>query len=59
MTVRRILRMGDPRLLQVSVPVRDFDTPELHALIADMQETMAAACGQAWRHRRSGCPCAW
>jgi peptide deformylase len=45
MTVRRILRMGDPRLLQVSAPVSEFDTPELHALIADMHETMAAASG--------------
>ena len=45
MAVRRILRMGDPRLLQVSGPVSGFDTPELHALIADMHETMAAASG--------------
>lgn len=32
--------MGDPRLWQVSRPVAAFDTPELHALIGDMQETM-------------------
>jgi peptide deformylase len=32
--------MGDPRLWQVSRPVAAFDTPELHALVADMQETM-------------------
>lgn len=32
--------MGDPRLWQPSRPVSAFDTPELHALIADMQETM-------------------
>jgi len=37
--------MGDPRLLQVSTPVQVFDTPELHALIADMRETMLAANG--------------
>jgi len=37
--------MGDPRLLRVAQPVRAFDTPELHALIADMQETMRAANG--------------
>jgi peptide deformylase len=37
--------MGDKRLLQVSEPVRQFDTPELHALLADMQETMVAASG--------------
>src|SRR5512137_864741 len=45
MTVREILKMGDPRLLRVAQPVREFDTPELHALVADMFETMAAANG--------------
>ncbi|SFC45566.1 peptide deformylase [Massilia yuzhufengensis] len=45
MTVREILRMGDPRLLRVAEPVRQFDTPELHALIADMFDTMHAANG--------------
>ncbi|MDH5540620.1 MAG: peptide deformylase [Rhizobacter sp.] len=45
MTVREILKMGDPRLLRVAPPVRAFDTPELHALIADMFETMHAADG--------------
>lgn len=45
MSVRPILRMGDPRLLRVAEPVRDLDTPELHALIADMFETMHAAKG--------------
>ena len=37
--------MGDPRLLRVAQPVEAFDTPELHALIADMFETMHAAQG--------------
>ena len=37
--------MGDPRLLRVAQPVKQFDTPELHALIADMVETMEAAQG--------------
>jgi len=45
MTVREILKMGDPRLLRVAQPVRAFDTPELRQLIADMQDTMAAANG--------------
>ena len=45
MTVREILKMGDPRLLRVAPPVTQFDTPELHALIADMFDTMAAANG--------------
>jgi peptide deformylase len=37
--------MGDPRLLQVSRRVESFDTPELHALVADMQDTMRALNG--------------
>ena len=45
MAVREILKMGDPRLLRVAPPVRHFDTPELHALVADMFDTMADANG--------------
>lgn len=45
MTVREILRMGDSRLLRVAQPVTAFDTPELHALVADLLDTMAAARG--------------
>jgi peptide deformylase len=45
MAVHEILKMGDARLLRVAQPVTAFDTPELHALIADMFETMAAANG--------------
>jgi peptide deformylase len=37
--------MGDPRLLEPSQPVERFDTPELHALIADMHDTMEALKG--------------
>lgn len=45
MTVRDILKMGDARLLRVAEPVKAFDTPELHALLAEMRETMAAVNG--------------
>jgi peptide deformylase len=45
MAVREILKMGDPRLLRVAQAVREFDTPQLQALIADMQDTMLAANG--------------
>lgn len=45
MTVRTILRMGDPRLLSTASPVEHFGTPALEALIADMFDTMAAAGG--------------
>jgi peptide deformylase len=37
--------MGDPRLLRQAEPVERFDTPELHALVADMFDTMHAANG--------------
>ena len=39
--------MGDPRLLRIAPPVPPsaFGTPELHALIADLFDTMAAANG--------------
>ena len=45
MTVREILKMGDPRLLRVAKPVEQFDTPEMRELIADMFETMKHANG--------------
>ena len=45
MAVHEILKMGDPRLLRLAQPVRSFDTPELHALVADMFDTMQAAQG--------------
>jgi len=45
MAVRPILRIGDPRLREVSQPVEHFDTPELHELIDDMFDTMEAADG--------------
>lgn len=38
--IRPVLRMGDSRLLGRAVELDEFDTPELHALIADMLETM-------------------
>ena len=45
MTVRDILKMGDPRLLRVAEPVTEFDTPAMRLLIADMFETMHAVNG--------------
>ncbi len=45
MAVRPILRIGDPRLREISRPVDAFGTPELHELVADMFDTMAAADG--------------
>jgi peptide deformylase len=58
MAIRPVLKMGDPRLLQSAAPVTAFGTPELQALLADMQDTMAALqgaglaapqIGESWR----------
>ncbi len=43
--VRTILKYGAPILEQAACPVTEFDTPELHELIADMWETMYASKG--------------
>jgi peptide deformylase len=45
MTVREILKMGDPRLLRVAQPAAEFDTDALHLLISDMFDTMHAVNG--------------
>ena len=37
--------MGDTRLLEIAQPVKAFDTPELHALVSDMRDTMQALNG--------------
>ena len=39
--IRKVLRMGDPRLLEKSLPVADFRDPFLKELLADMRDTMA------------------
>ena len=45
MAQRDILKMGDPRLLRIAQPVAEFDTDELHLLVADMFDTMRAVNG--------------
>ncbi len=40
MAVREVLRMGEPVLLQKAAAVEAFNTPELHALIQDLEDTM-------------------
>lgn len=45
MAIKTVLRMGHPRLLEKAAPVSRFDTDELHALIGDMRDTMAANDG--------------
>ncbi|MBA4141626.1 MAG: peptide deformylase [Nitrosospira sp.] len=45
MPIKPVLRMGDPRLLEVARKVEEFGTPLLEALIRDMQDTMEALDG--------------
>ena len=40
MAIKTVLRMGDPLLFESAQPIMQFNTPELHALIADMHDTM-------------------
>ena len=43
--IREVLKMGDPRLLQQARALEHFDTPELHALLGDLRDTMAHLSG--------------
>ena len=45
MTARRVLRMGQPILLERSQPVTNLHAPELQILLQDMQDTMEAEDG--------------
>ena len=45
MSVRPVLRMGDPVLRKVAAPVERCGTPELRALVTDMEDTMRALNG--------------
>ena len=54
--IRDILRMGDPRLLERSLEVAAFGTPELDALLLDMRETMQAHDGAGIAAPQIGVP---
>lgn len=54
--IRDVLRMGDPRLRQIAAPVERFDTPELHALLTDLRDTMAALDGAGLAAPQIGVP---
>jgi peptide deformylase len=45
MAIKEILKMGDPRLLRVALPVETFNAPQLDSLLVDMQDTMKHAQG--------------
>ncbi|MBL6752482.1 MAG: peptide deformylase [Nevskia sp.] len=54
--IREVLRMGDPRLLQQSIPLERFGTPQLAELLADMRDTMAALNGAGLAAPQIGVP---
>jgi peptide deformylase len=56
MSVRRVLRMGDPELLRIIEPVRSFDSPELRELLGDMRDTMSAHNGAGLAAPQIGVP---
>ena len=56
MAIKPVLRMGDPRLLRIAQPVREFDTPALRALIEDLFDTMYAAKGVGLAANQVGVP---
>ena len=43
--IKPVLRMGDPMLFKRAEPVTQFETPELHALLQDMDDTMRSKNG--------------
>ena len=45
MAIKKILKMGDPRLLEVSSPVDQSELSELGSLVEDLMDTMEAADG--------------
>jgi len=45
LSVREVLRMGDPRLLAKAELVSRFDTPDLGTLIGNMRDTMTSLNG--------------
>lgn len=58
MSVREVLRLGDPRLRQPSAEVDEalFGTAELQALIEDLRDTMAARDGAGLAAPQIGVP---
>ena len=54
--IKNVLKMGDPRLWEVSTAVTSFATRELDALVADMRDTMAARNGAGLAAPQIGVP---
>ena len=56
MAVRTVLKMGDKRLLERSLEVERFATPELEELLVDMHDTMEALSGAGLAAPQIGVP---
>ncbi len=54
--IRDVLRMGDPRLWEVSAPITEFNTTELKQLLQDMRDTMAHLNGAGLAAPQIGVP---
>ena len=54
--IRDVLRMGDPRLWQRSLPVSDFKDGQLTELLRDMRDTMAHLNGAGLAAPQIGVP---
>lgn len=56
MPLREVLRMGDPRLLQLAMPVSDFGSSALQTLLEDMRDTMHVLNGVGLAAPQIGVP---
>lgn len=56
MALREVLRMGDPRLLQLAMPVSDFGGSALWTLLEDMRDTMHTLNGVGLAAPQIGVP---
>jgi peptide deformylase len=54
--IREVLRMGDPRLWQKSLPVMNLKDASLQELVADMRDTMAHLNGAGLAAPQIGVP---
>ena len=54
--IREVLKMGDPWLLEKSLPVEALGTPQLRELVADMRDTMAHLNGAGLAAPQIGVP---
>jgi len=59
MSVKEVLRMGNPLLAHVAQPVEDATAEEIQSLIIDLREPCMPGIGLAWRRRTSGAPGEW